>query len=325
MLPQRLPAALCASLLGLAGCVDEPGGDEGFVIETSGDGDGDAGDGDGDTGDGDGDGDGDAGDGDGDGGDGDGDGGDGDGDAGDGDGDGGDGDGDGDGDPIGCSMPSNGVGGGTGQAPVASAMYPNTPAVLYVPQSYDPSVAMPLMLALHGSGDTAGNFVNLWADIAEAEGFILLVPESLSGGASWNPGTDTQVISELLDHVATTWNVEGCRIYLTGYSAGAHYGYMLGLANASYFAALGVQAGTLSYAEMGGIWPGMIDRQIAVDIHHGATDPYVPIMLAEHARDELEGAGHVVYYHTHPGGHEIGAGNPEEMWANISVHTVDEN
>jgi poly(3-hydroxybutyrate) depolymerase len=222
-------------------------------------------------------------------------------------------------------MPSSGVGGGSGQAAVASAMYPNTPGVIYVPQSYDPSVAVPLMIALHGSGDTAGNFVNLWSGIAEAEGFIVLVPESVSGGASWNPGGDTQVISDLIDHVLAMWNVEQCRIYLTGYSAGAHYGYMLGLANSTYFAALGIQAGSLSYAEMGGIWPELVDRPIAVDIHHGTNDPGVPFSHAEHARDELEGAGHMVYFHTHPGGHEIGAGNPEQMWGNISAHTVDEN
>jgi dienelactone hydrolase len=315
---RQLPYALGLSLLAFVGCVDEPIGEEGLGIETSGDGDGDGGDGDGDGEPGDGDGE--PGDGDGDG---DGDGEPGDGDPGDGDGDGEPGDGDGD--PNACAMPSNGVGGGSGQAAVAAPAYPNTPAVIYVPQSYDPSVAMPVMLALHGSGDTAGNFVNLWSGIAEAEGFIVLVPESLSGGASWNPGGDTQVISDLLDHVISLWNVEQCRIYLTGYSAGAHYGYMLGLANSTYFAALGVQAGSLSYAEMGGIWPGMVDRAMAVDIHHGVNDLGVPFSHAEHARDELEGAGHVVYFHTHQGGHEVGAGNPEQMWANISMHTVDEN
>ena len=203
-------------------------------------------------------------------------------------------------------------------------MYPNVPGVIRVPQSYDPTTAMPLMLALHGSGDTANNFVNLWANLAESEGFIVLVPESLSGGVSWNPGTDTQVISELLDVVAAQWNIDECRVYLTGYSAGAHYGYMLGLANADYFAALGVQAGSLSFAIQGGIWPNQVPRKIAVDIHHGSNDPGVPISEAEYARDQLQAAGHVVYYATHPGGHEIGVGDPEQMWANISTHTVDE-
>jgi poly(3-hydroxybutyrate) depolymerase len=221
----------------------------------------------------------------------------------------------------GDACPSNGAGGGPGQAAIASAEYPNTPGVLYVPQSYDPSQATPVMLALHGSGDTAGNFVNLWAGIAEAQGFILLVPESLSGGASWNRGGDTPVIGALLDKVEADYNVDTCRVYLTGYSAGAHYGYMLGLANSTYFAALGIQAGTLNYAEQSGIWPGMVERQIAVDIHHGMNDPYVPIGEATHARAELEGAGHTVYYNTHSGGHEIGAGNPEEMWMNIANHS----
>jgi phospholipase/carboxylesterase len=221
----------------------------------------------------------------------------------------------------GDTCPSNGAGGSAGQAAIASAQYPNTPGVLYVPQSYDPAEPMPMMVALHGSGDTAGNFVNLWAGIAEAEGFLVLVPESLSGGASWNRGGDTPVISELMDTVRGQYNVDTCRIYLTGYSAGAHYGYMLGLANSTYFAALGIQAGTLSYAEQSGIWPGMVERQIAVDIHHGMNDPYVPLGQATHARDELEAAGHTVYFQTHAGGHEVAPGNALEMWTNISTHT----
>jgi predicted esterase len=222
------------------------------------------------------------------------------------------------------ACPSGGGGGSVGQAPISAAEYPNTPGVVYVPQRYDGSQPLPVMLALHGSGDTAGNFVGLWSSIAEREGFIVLVPESLSGGASWNPGTDTPVIGALLDVVAAQWNVDECRIYLTGYSAGAHYGYMLGLANADYFAALGIQAGTLAYAEQAGVWPSMVPRPIAVDIHHGQSDPYVPLSAATHARDELEAAGHVVYFATHAGGHEIGPGDPEAMWANLSQHSVNE-
>jgi predicted esterase len=221
------------------------------------------------------------------------------------------------------ACPSGGGGGSVGQAPISSPEYPNTPGVVYVPQSYD-GQPIPVMLALHGSGDTAGNFVGLWSGIAEREGFIVLVPESLSGGASWNPGNDTQVIAALLDVVAAQWNVDECRIYLTGYSAGAHYGYMLGLANADYFAALGIQAGTLAYAEQAGVWPNMVPRPIAVDIHHGQGDPYVPLSEATHARDELEAAGHVVYFATHGGGHEIGPGDPEAMWANLAQHSVNE-
>jgi phospholipase/carboxylesterase len=221
----------------------------------------------------------------------------------------------------GDACPSLGAGGSVGQAAFASDAYPNNPGVIHVPQSYDPNQPIPLMVALHGSGDTAGNFVNLWAAIAEAEGFIVLVPESISGGASWNRGADTPVIGALADSVAAQWNVDTCRIYLTGYSAGAHYGYMLGLANSTYFAAMGVQAGTLQYAEQAGIWPNMVERPIAVDIHHGQADPYVPFTEATHARDELEGAGHTVYFSMHPGGHEVPAGNAQAMWDNIANHT----
>jgi predicted esterase len=54
------------------------------------------------------------------------------------------------------------------------------------------------------------------------------------------------------------------------------------------------------------------------------NDPVVPLAHAEHARDELEAAGHPVYYSTHAGGHEVGASDPAQMWANLSQHRLDD-
>jgi hypothetical protein len=276
--------------------------------DEGGDGDGD-GDGDGeDNGDGDGDGDGD--------------------DNGDGDGDGDEtGDGDGDGDDTGgngiCGS-SNGSGGETGQHSVAAPAYPDAPAAAYVPSYYADGEPLPVLIALHGAGDTAGNFLNVWKTIAEEEGFIVLVPESSSGGASWNAGKDTPIIDAVYNEVLADYDVDECRVYLTGYSAGAHVGYAIGLLNADMFAGLGFQAGSMQYAEQWGIWPNEVPRKIAVDIHHGTGDNVVPIGHATHARDTLGGAGHTIYYDTHPGGHEIGSGDPAAMWLNLSVHRLDE-
>lgn len=301
---------------------DEPGLETGLPGPDSGE-FGEEGDGDGD-GDGDGEGDG-GGDGDGDG---DGDGETGGGDTGDGDGDGGgDGDGDGDGDTGGnggiCG-PTNGAGGPTGLNEIAAPAYPNVPGMIYVPSNYSEQTPTPVMVALHGSGDTAPNFTNVWKNVAEQNGFIVLVPESMSGGASWNRGKDTPVISALYDEVAADYNVDECRLYLTGYSAGAHVTYMIGLFNSEFFAGLGIQAGSMQFAEQDGIWPNAVNRKIAVDIQHGQNDNVVPLSHAQHAANELEAAGHVVYYSTHPGGHEIGNGDPAEMWANLSKHRLDE-
>jgi poly(3-hydroxybutyrate) depolymerase len=180
------------------------------------------------------------------------------------------------------------------------------------------------MIALHGSGDTATNFMSVWKNIAESEGFIVLVPESVNGGASWNLGYDPPVISALYDRVLADYNVDECRVYLTGYSAGAHVTYELGLYNADVFAGLGVQAGSMQFAVQDGVWPDDTPRQIPVSIHHGQNDQVVPISHAQYAKSELEGAGHVVYYDTHAGGHEIGAGDPLEMWTNLSDHSLDD-
>jgi dienelactone hydrolase len=220
--------------------------------------------------------------------------------------------------------PSQGAGGALGLSQVVAAAHPDIPATLYVPSTYSDAEPVSLMIALHGSGDTAGNFTNLWDDVAESEGFIVLVPESLSGGASWNTGTDPVVISDLLDEVRADYNIDECAVYLTGYSAGAHVTYVMGLYNSEFFAALGIQAGTLQFAEQAGVWPNDVPRTIPVDIHHGSADGVVPVSHAQYAKAQLEAAGHLVHYTTHPGGHEVGPGNAEQMWANLRQYRLDD-
>ena len=224
----------------------------------------------------------------------------------------------------GVCEPSMGAGGMKGLQSLTAPSYPQIPASLYVPSSYDDADPIPLLVALHGSGDTAANFMGLWQSVAETYGFIVLVPESVSNGASWNTGTDPPVWVELFDALDASYNIDKCRVYLTGFSAGAHVTYYIGLYNTDYFAGLGAQAGSIKLAEQDGIWPDEVTRKIAVDIRHGEDDPGVPVSEATYARDQLQAKGHPVYLTTHPGGHTVFAGDPEGMWMNLSQHTLDE-
>ena len=73
--------------------------------------------------------------------------------------------------------------------------------------------------------------VELWADAADAGGFAVIGQDSQ--GAGWNFSGDVTGLDGIVSQVASDWDVDLCRLYLHGYSAGAHWTYAIGLANAT--------------------------------------------------------------------------------------------
>jgi len=236
----------------------------------------------------------------------------------DGDDDGGDPDTGGDGGDGADCGPSGGGGGPTGLSPMRVGSGPE--AWLYVPSSYSDSEATPMVVTLHGSGDSPQNFVHWFPDANVADTVITLTPggEDPSGWAE----TDIPLILDVIDEMTLHYNVDTCRIYLMGFSAGAYMSYIIGLEHADELAGFGSVAGSIEYAEAWGVWPNNVPRKIAVDIHHGTLDG---IEAARYSRDQLEAAGHKVYYTELQGvGHTVSAQMAAEMWANLKSHRVDE-
>jgi len=53
----------------------------------------------------------------------------------------------------------------------------NTISSYSVPAKYTPERAWPLVVALHGHGDTAAAFHDLWKSVTDSLGFVLLTPQ----------------------------------------------------------------------------------------------------------------------------------------------------
>jgi polyhydroxybutyrate depolymerase len=70
----------------------------------------------------------------------------------------------------------------------------NREYIIYVPQTYSPSISTPILFALHGGSGYANDFLNYEADfrsIADTANFILVYPQALedpSDGGSTNWG-----------------------------------------------------------------------------------------------------------------------------------------
>ena len=201
-----------------------------------------------------------------------------------------------DGDPP--ATGSGGSGGpiGTGSASVGSVSY-----AYHVPSCVKSEVPTPVLFTQHGAGGTGSSMVQQWTSLAEAECFIVIGQGSQSGNG-WNFNSDVTGLSALIDEVDALWNIDVDRRVLHGYSAGAHWSYVIGLANGDSFGGLIVYAGAMSYAESYGVWPDGTQGPIPVAIGHGTDDSVVSYAFAQQAEAELRGAGWPVDLWTASGG-----------------------
>ncbi len=128
--------------------------------------------------------------------------------------------------------------------------------VLFVPPSYDPR-GSPLVVAFHGAGDTAQNFavfvdVTGWTAAADAQGFLVLVPGTLSpydDFAIWsgNPNDDLDEMEAelddvlaLVDELGATWHPDPASLHAFGFSDGGLFLAVAGMARADRVASLGI-------------------------------------------------------------------------------------
>ncbi|MGE0706864.1 MAG: hypothetical protein AB7N76_06630 [Planctomycetota bacterium] len=179
---------------------------------------------------------------------------------------------------------------------------------VYAPSNYDPQVAYPLVIA-------ANMGLTPWRALAEQEGVIVVDFRDHDQNGGFDFGYDVLLLNAVFQDVEGAFNVDTKRRYYHGFSAGAHWGYVVVLANTQTFAGLGINAGSMGIAIQQGVWPGQVARKIPVAIRHGATDTVVPVAVGRQDRDRLMNAGHLVAYEEFGGGHTVAAADAQAIWA----------
>lgn len=155
--------------------------------------------------------------------------------------------------------------------------------LLYIPRSYDGTKPTPLVISLHGAMTWPAFQVHLsrWNDAADAGGFLVVYPAGTGmGPRAWfmeGAGTpprmpDVLFISELIDTLAATYNIDPARVYANGFSNGGGMAFALSCTLSGRIAAIGMVAAAQSLP-----WSWCPDTTpVPMIAFHGTADPLVP-------------------------------------------------
>lgn len=188
-----------------------------------------------------------------------------------------------------------------------------------------------LVIALHGFGSSADRFLSLSQPFVDA-GMVfasLQAPYPLwienRVGYSWvlsrRDRPDLEVpasqatlsfISAFVDHITT--EIEPRQVVLLGFSQGASFAYLTGLANPVRFRALVAMSGAFDPDWFSGDPSSVRGSGLEVLIVHGKTDRRIAFQESEKAREFLESAGLEVALQEHPEGHVV----PAEMLRKVA-------
>lgn len=196
----------------------------------------------------------------------------------------------------------------------------------YVPASYAPQTPMPVLLALHGAGDVAQNYLSvLWKANADQKGFAVIVPEGTSpvgNGFTWNTGDRPFILSTVND-MDQCYTLEPKKRIINGFSAGGILAYWIGLKDAGRFSGISIASANLGSAEAingGTLVPA--PWKIPVSHFHGDQDMNFPIASAQAGITKLMNAGHPTFWHPFSGGHTTNAGFAATMYDDLKAFSA---
>jgi phospholipase/carboxylesterase len=177
---------------------------------------------------------------------------------------------------------------------------PDRDGFLYIPRGYTPDTAAPLLVMLHGAGNTSQSTAYA-CPLADEFGIILLAPDSRDDRTwdgvlrSWGP--DVEFIAKALRLTYDRYNVDRRHVGVGGFSDGASYALSLGI---SY----GDQFGKIISMSPGVMEPIEARGKPKIFISHGIADHVMPIdQTSRQFVPKLKSLGYDVTYREYEGRH----------------------
>ncbi len=172
------------------------------------------------------------------------------------------------------------------------------PYRLFIPANYSATKKYPLVLALHGSGESgidnnlqisSSRLATSWADPVNQANYpcFVLAPQTDSG---WDNDPVMGTISTLLDSLSNEFSIDSNRLYVTGLSMGGFGTWDIITRFPNRFAA--------AVPMSGGWYPGSVTAETHTPIwnFHGALDLTVPVGNSRDMIEALRSIGHIAVY-----------------------------
>jgi len=160
--------------------------------------------------------------------------------------------------------------------------------LLYIPASYDRTRPTPLVLSLHAAAlwPATQMQISQWNKLADQHGFIVVYPSGIPiaplpllpalpvwlvrGDAGRT--ADVRFLSDLIDKLEGSYNIDPARIYVNGFSNGGGMTFVVSCTLSHRIAAVGTVAAAQDLP-----WSWCTDsRPVPMIAFHGTADPFVP-------------------------------------------------
>jgi polyhydroxybutyrate depolymerase len=152
--------------------------------------------------------------------------------------------------------------------------------LLHVPPGYDSARPTPLVISLHGVAGWPAQQMKTtrWDRLADEQGFIVVYPSGTDHPRMWHVERgdglqrDVRFISDLIDALEKSYNIDPARVYANGLSNGGGMAFVLSCTLSDRIAAVGMVAAAETLP-----WDWCADlRPVPMIAFHGTADPLVP-------------------------------------------------
>ncbi len=186
-------------------------------------------------------------------------------------------------------------------------------AYAYLPKGLNGAPA-PLLVVLHGAGGQASDILASYRADADANGFILLLPQSK--GPTWDMivdlqsrlgvemnvqpryGRDLKALDQSMADLFARVAVDPARLGIMGFSDGATYAVSVGTANPQLFHTV------IAYSP-GPAFPTRFDVTQRIFISHAEEDPVLPYSTTRGMVAKMRVKKMPVMFESFKGGHEV--------------------
>lgn len=202
------------------------------------------------------------------------------------------------------------------------------PFHVFVPESYDPAAAHPVIVNLHGLVSVAHTVEDLipsrsiWEAAAMREGMIVILPHG-DGEAVWWSHVGRTNVNAALSYVKRHLNVDENRVFIAGFSDGGSGAFWLALQDPTPWAGFISYLGTPGIGAVGSYhaYPrNLLNRPLR--IVNGLYDPLYPAREMRLYVDQLEDRGVDVEWEAYPTGHDFSFFAEEEDRSLEFISTV---